>query len=104
MFTSPDFYPELKLFHSRSVFLFSQAAQRRFSQELTADGPSWKPWTEIRTVSPTLALLGLVDSLGPLGAAEGKTKDRSETFPPQTACLARKACMWRQWGGKTQNN
>lgn len=40
--------------------------------KLTAEGPSWKPWTVIRTVSPTLALLGLVDSLGPLGAAGRK--------------------------------
>lgn len=41
-------------------------------RELTAEGPSWNPWTVIRTVSPTLALSGFVDSLGPLGAA-GRT-------------------------------
>ncbi|KAF3859875.1 hypothetical protein F7725_000130 [Dissostichus mawsoni] len=47
-------------------------------RKLTAGGPSLKPWTVIRTVSPTLALLGLMDSLGPLGVADRKVKQHCD--------------------------
>lgn len=40
---------------------------------------TWNPCTVIRTVSPTLALLGVMKSLGPFGAAkkEGENTQRS---------------------------
>lgn len=38
--------------------------------KLTPLVPSWKPSTVMRTVSPTLALLGVMDSFGPFGAAK----------------------------------
>lgn len=41
----------------------------------TVEGPSWKPWTVMCTVSSTLAWLGVIDNLGPLGAAKKKNKD-----------------------------
>ena len=45
--------------------------------QLTGD-PSWNPWTAMRTVSPTWALLGMVISLGPLGAAEEPTGEQQQ--------------------------
>lgn len=41
-------------------------------RKLTVEGPSWKPWTAMCTVSSTLAWLGVMDNLGPLGAAKKK--------------------------------
>lgn len=43
---------------------------------LTPGDPTWKPCTVMRTVSPTFALLGDIKSLGPLGAAEKRKKDK----------------------------
>lgn len=42
---------------------------------LTPADPTWNPCTEIRTVSPTLARVGDMKSLGPLGAAGGIQRD-----------------------------
>lgn len=62
------------LFYNVCVFGTAPTHRPTVCWKLTAEGPSWKPWTVIRTVSPTLALLGLMDSLGPLGAAGRKVK------------------------------
>ncbi len=46
---------------------------------LTPGDPTWNPCTVMRTVSPTFALLGVMKSLGPLGAAEKRRKKDKET-------------------------
>lgn len=43
---------------------------------LTPGDPTWNPCTVMRTVSPTFALVGDMKSLGPLGAAEKRKKDK----------------------------
>ena len=45
---------------------------------LTPADPTWNPCTVMRTVSPTLALLGDISSLGPLGAAVGHKQTEEE--------------------------
>ena len=50
--------------------------------QLTGE-PIWNPWTAMRTVSPTWALLGIVTSFGPRGAAEEPTGGQNNMSHPQ---------------------
>lgn len=63
MHTLKKEYSQMKIF-----FFFTPHA-------LTPGDPTWNPCTIMRTVSPTLALVGDIKSLGPFGAAEKRKKE-----------------------------
>lgn len=64
--------------HTNTETLFSERSSPGVAggnfMEPTVEGPNWKPWTVMCTVSSTLAWLGVMDNLGPLGAAEKRSK------------------------------
>lgn len=63
--------------------------------KLTPRGPTWNPCTVMRTVSPTLALLGVIKSFGPFGAAEERLKQKKKEKKKKKKRQRSSHCVWR---------